>query len=297
MSPRPRVVIVDGVPMSGVIAEAENPKAVILAIHGGGTTAVYFDCPGHPELSLLRLGSALGFTVIALDRPGHGSSAAYPEAVQTPQQRVDLTYGAADRILGQQPRGAGLFLLGHSGGCELATRMAADNDRGPALLGLELGGTGRRYHDVAKEIMKAAAVKERPPGTRELLWEPTRLYPADILRGVTNSSAAPAYERDVALNWPHRYFPELAPLVRVPVRFTLGEHERVYRSDERNLTEIAEMFSQAPLFTSNMQRDAGHNLSLGLNAADYHRKVFAFVDECAARSVGASTNDAGLESG
>ncbi|BDB44994.1 hypothetical protein IWGMT90018_54400 [Mycobacterium kiyosense] len=71
--------------MSGVIAEADNPKAVLLAIHGGGTSAVYFDCPGHPELSLLRLGATLGFTVVAIDRPGHGSSAAYPEAVQTPR--------------------------------------------------------------------------------------------------------------------------------------------------------------------------------------------------------------------
>lgn len=281
MKPRPRVVIVDGVPMSGVVAEADDPKAVIVAIHGGGTTAVYFDCPGHPELSLLRLGAELGYTVIALDRPGHGSSAPYPEAVQTPEQRVDLAYGAVARILGERSGGAGMFLLGHSGGCELATRMAADQ-RGEALLGLELGGTGRRYHDAAKEIMRAAAVKERPPGTRELLWEPMRLYPPDILRGVTNSSTSPAYERDVAVNWPHRYFPELAPAVRVPVRFTIGEHDRVYRGDDENLAEIAQMFSRAPLFTGNRHPDAGHNLSLGLNAADYHRGVFAFVDECTA---------------
>ncbi|OBJ66655.1 alpha/beta hydrolase, partial [Mycobacterium asiaticum] len=284
--------IVDGVPMSGIIAAADNPKAVVVAIHGGGTTAMYFDCPGHPELSLLRIGPTLGFTVIALDRPGHGSSAAYPEAVQTPQQRVDLAYGAVDRILGQQARGAGLFVLGHSGGCELATRMAADH-RGAELLGVELGGTGRRYHDAAKEIMKAAEVKERPPGTRELLWEPLHLYPADILRGVTNSSTAPAYERDVALNWPHRYFPELAPAVRVPVRFTLGEHDRVYRGGDENIAEIAEMFSQAPSFTANTQPDAGHNLSLGLNAADYHRKVFAFVDDCVARRAGDEDREAG----
>jgi pimeloyl-ACP methyl ester carboxylesterase len=292
-APRPRVVIVDGVPMSGLFAAAEHPKAVIVAIHGGGTSAAYFDCPGHPELSLLRLGTTLGFSVIALDRPGHGSSAPYPEAVVTPEQRVDLTYGAVERILGQLPRGAGLFLMGHSGGCELATRMAADPaERATALLGLELGGTGRRYHAAAKEIMKAAAVKERPPGTRELLWEPTRLYPADILRGITNSSTAPAYERDVALNWPHRYFPALAPAVRVPVRLTLGEYENVYRSDPDALAEVAEMFTGAPHFLADLHPDAGHNLSLGLSAAGYHRKVFAFVDEClAARSAGDSTGD------
>lgn len=73
--PRPRLVIVDGVPMSAIVAEAADPKAVIVAIHGGGTTAVYFDCPGHPSSSLLRSGAAAGFTVVALDRPGYGSSA------------------------------------------------------------------------------------------------------------------------------------------------------------------------------------------------------------------------------
>ena len=285
-TPRPRVVIVDGVPMSGVIAEAPQPKAVILAIHGGGTTATYFDCPGHPELSLLRSGATEGYTVIAVDRPGHGSSAPYQEAMEHPEQRVNLAYGTVDRILGDRSRGAGLFVLGHSGGCELAVRMAAD-DRGAALLGMELGGTGRRYHDAAKEIMKAAVIKERPPGTRELLWEPLHLYPADILRGITTSATAPNYERGMALNWPHQNFPALAPMVRVPVHFTLGEHDRVYRSDPDALAEIADMFTAATSFAADLHPDAGHNLSLGLSAADYHRKVFSFVDACvAARSAG-----------
>ncbi len=75
-APLPRVVIVDGVPMSALIAEAPTPRAVIVAIHGGGTTAIYFDCPGHPSSSLLRTGAAAGFTVVALDRPGYGSSGA-----------------------------------------------------------------------------------------------------------------------------------------------------------------------------------------------------------------------------
>ena len=55
-APHPRVVIIDGVPMSALVAEAEDPKAVIVAIHGGGTTSIYFDCPGHPESSFLRAG-------------------------------------------------------------------------------------------------------------------------------------------------------------------------------------------------------------------------------------------------
>ena len=151
MSPqvvRPRMVDAGGVPMSALVAEVPDPQAVVVALHGGGTTSVYFDCPGQPQLSLLRTGAALGYTVIALDRPGYGSSALYPEALEDPAQRVELAYSAVEAILGERARGAGLFILGHSNGCELALRMAAD-DRGAELLGLELAGTGLRYHDAA----------------------------------------------------------------------------------------------------------------------------------------------------
>jgi hypothetical protein len=65
MTPRPRVVLVDGVPMSALVASVPEPKAVIVAIHGGATSAAYFDCPGRPELSLLRSAAANGSPAIA----------------------------------------------------------------------------------------------------------------------------------------------------------------------------------------------------------------------------------------
>lgn len=208
--PRPRLVIVDGVPMSAIVAETADPKAVIVAIHGGGTTAVYFDCPGHPSSSLLRSGAAAGFTVVALDRPGYGSSAPYPEAMAQPEQRVDLAYGAVDRILAQKPRGAGLFLMGHSGGCELVMRMAADG-RGADLLGIELAGTGRHYHPAARDILKTATRERRPAGLRDLLWQPESLYPPEVLNGATVSPSAPSYEDQMVSNWARQDFPALAP--------------------------------------------------------------------------------------
>jgi pimeloyl-ACP methyl ester carboxylesterase len=276
-APRPRVVIVDGVPMSALLAEAAQPRAVVLALHGGGTTAAYFDCPGHPSLSLLRLGAALGFTVIALDRPGYGSSAPYPEALAEPEQRVQLAYGAVDRILGERSRGAGLFLLAHSNGCELALRMAADNED---LLGIEMAGTGRHYHPDAREVLKTASATHRPPGLRELLWRPTHLYPAEVLGGVINAATGAPYEAAMVTSWPREDFPALAARVRVPVQFSVAEHEKVWQSDAAALAEIAAMFSDAPRFSISEQRSAGHNLSLGHTAAAYHVKALSFAEEC-----------------
>lgn len=281
-APRPRLVIVDGVPMSAIVAEAADPRAVIVAIHGGGTTAVYFDCPGHPSSSLLRTGAAAGFTVVALDRPGYGSSAPYPEAMAEPQQRVDLAYGAVDRILGQKPRGAGLFLMGHSGGCELVMRMASQRgaERGADLLGVELAGTGRHYHPAARDILKAATRERRPAGLRDLLWQPENLYPPEVLNGATVSPTAPSYEDQMVSNWARQDFPALAPTIRVPVQFSIAEHEKVWQNDPSAMDEIAELFSATPRFTVHRQPDAGHNISLGHTAPAYHAKVLAFVDEC-----------------
>ena len=279
--PRPRVVLVDGVPMSGLVAEAAEPRAVVVAFHGGASTAAYFDCPGHPRLSLLRTAPELGFTVVALDRPGYGASAPYPDAMQRPDQRVALVYGAVDKMLGSKPRGAGLFLLAHSAGCELAVRLTADERAEQSgVLGLELAGTGLQYADAANEILKTATATHRPAGLRELLWHPAHLYPAEVLSGITNSSTGALYEATMVKDWPRQDFPALAAQVRVPVQFSFAEHERVWKSDPEALAEIAAMFTAAPRIVVNEQVGAGHNLSLSVSAAAYHLRVLSFVEDC-----------------
>src|SRR3954463_7080330 len=277
MSPRPRVVLFDGVPMSGLVAAAEDPKAVVVAFHGGASTAAYFDCPGHPDLSLLRTGAAQGYTMVALDRPGYGSSAPYPDAMALPEQRVALMYGAIDKMLGTNPRGAGLILLGHSAGCELAVRMAAhDRAEEADVIGLELAGTGVEYHPATAEILKTATATQRPTGLRDILWQPAQLYPDDVLSGMTNSSGGALYEVDMTKSWPRQNFPALAARVRVPVQFTVAEHERVWRSDAATLAQIGAMFTSSSRFAINEQAGTGHNLSLSLRAAEYHTKVLSF---------------------
>ncbi|QFG27572.1 alpha/beta hydrolase [Actinomadura sp. WMMB 499] len=278
------MVEVDGVPMSALVAAVPRPRAVVLALHGGAVSPAYFDAPGHPRLSLLRTGAALGFTVVALARPGYGASAPHAERVARAERRVDLAYGAVHALLGPAPRGAGLFVLAHSVGSELAVRMAARGN-GDGLLGLEMSGTGRRHHDRAAALLGPGdGNRDRLPpagSIRHLIWGPEHLYPDGTIGHPALRSAAPAYEGGVVAGW-NSDLPELAARVRVPVRYTLAEHETVWRPGRAALEEVAALFTAAPRVAVDEQAGGGHNLSLGFAAAAYHWKALAFAEECAA---------------
>jgi pimeloyl-ACP methyl ester carboxylesterase len=278
-APRPRVVLVDGVPMSALVASVPDPKAVIVAVHGGATSAAYFDCPGHPELSLLHSATANGYSAIALDRPGYGASAFYHDQMGEAERRVGLALGAVDKIVGESSRGAGLFLLAHSAGCEIGLRLAIDA-RAADVLGVELSGTGLRYGDEAKAVISEATLNSRP-GLRNLLWQPTDLYPPEVLTGGLSAPGAP-YEIDVTGNWPRRDFPGIAARVTVPVQFSVAEHERVWDSTPEAVESIVALFTASPRVVVNHMPDSGHNLSVGLSAGVYHQRVVSFVDECVA---------------
>lgn len=277
-----RVVTEDDIPMSALLAEAPQPRAVIVALHGGAANSSYFDCPNQPWLSFLRTGAALGFTVLALDRPGYGASARHADTMTTPVQRVDLAYAAVDKHLGSRSRGAGVFVMAHSLGCELAMRMSSD-ERGLDLLGLEIAGTGRHHHPTAVEILAARNLDATRPrklsGLGRLLWQPARLYPDDPPGRARIGSPTPAYEAIAAGSLPTAY-PELAAQVRIPVQYTLGDHERVWLSGPEGLADIAGLFTASPRVVVNEQAASGHNLSIGHSAMAYHLKVLSFVEEC-----------------
>ncbi|MGW4911187.1 alpha/beta hydrolase [Streptomyces sp. NPDC004270] len=283
----PGAVTVDGISLSYRASRVPRPRAVVLALHGGGTDSAYFDCPGRPGLSLLRTGAALGFTVVALDRPGYGASLPDAHRLTDPARRVDLAHAALDRLLASCPTGAGVFLMAHSAGSELAVRMAAD-ERGRELLGLEIAGTGRHHHPRSVSFLEHGDedLRRARSRLREALWGVGHLYPPEILGGAGIAAPSPAYE-SAARGWRHE-FPELAARVPVPVQFSLGDHEEVWSAGPAALADIAGLFTASPRVRVNEQPDAGHNLSLGHSARAYHLRVLSFAEECAV------TREAGL---
>ena len=286
----PRTVDIGGIPMSALVSEVPRPRAVVVALHGGAVTSAYFDQRTQPRQSLLATGAALGFTVIALDRPGYGASAPYADRMATVASRLDLAYATIDGFLAGRSRGAGVFVLAHSMGCVLAVQMAAD-ERGRDLLGLEIAGIGLRPHAEADTFMgpltrgapteaspTAATEESARVNLRDLLWRPPHLYPAGAAAALALSNS-PRYEGSDVRRWIDS-FPGLAARVRIPVHYTLGDHERVWSTGPAALAEVAALFTASPRVAAVEQPDAGHNLSLGLSAMAYHLKVLSFAEEC-----------------
>ncbi|MDA3647683.1 alpha/beta fold hydrolase [Saccharopolyspora indica] len=262
--------------LSGLLARPSEvpPKAVVLALPGGGMRAGYFHGPAHRDLSLLDLGASLGYAVLALDRPGYGSSAATAPQGMTLADQASTVLTALAGFAAAHEIGAGFFVVAHSYGGKLALAVAAESG-GTELLGLDISGCGREYAVDPREHLTGRS-------TWRLHWGPGRLYPPGTFRS-DQSPVAPMPVREVldAASWPGR-IAELAPRVRVPVRFTFAEYERWWRHDAAAVEELAALFAHAPEVVIARQANAGHNISLGWAARAYHLRALAFAEDCAA---------------
>jgi pimeloyl-ACP methyl ester carboxylesterase len=254
-----------------------------VALHGGGMSASYFHCGTEPELSLLTLGAAAGWNVLALDRPGYRASADLAAADQNLAAGTEIVYGALDTFAASHEVGAGFFVLAHSYGMELAVHLAA-HPRGGELLGLDGSGSGRRFQPGRFGLDPDAPPPRSAQEVLALFWGPRELFPAGTLR------ARPRLLEPVLLGeaaeaprWPDA-FPRLAPQVRVPVRITMAEHEQWWVADDAELAEIARAFSSAPVVETARLPGAPHNISVSWAARPYHLAALAFAERCLLRA-------------
>lgn len=264
----------DGVTLSALLALPAHrpPRATIVALHGAGMSAAYFDGPAHPETSFLAIAANLGFAAVALDRPGYGhSTRQLPQGQGVVEQAATLT--ASLRCLTARfETGAGILLLAHSFGSKPALRIAADGAL-PELLGLDLSGCGDEYAVPPTEQVTRAA-------RQRLNWGPLRLYPPGTFQtGAAALAPTPPRESADVARWPEM-FADLAGRIRIPVRFTFAEYERWWSHDRRALARLRSRLHEAPRVLIDHQHDAGHNISLGWTARAYHLRVLGFAEEC-----------------
>jgi pimeloyl-ACP methyl ester carboxylesterase len=278
---------VAGTTLSGLLAEPAEPadtRCLLVALHGAGMHAGYFDAQSASGLSLLDLASELGYTAWAPDRPGIGASADLEAERLGMFAQADILMDAIDEFAEHRPTGAGVVLVGHSYGLKVAWTMAASS-RGRSLLGVDGSGAGIRY------AFRWAPRSEQPDGSRtdmqDRSWGPPALYPhGTISRQSLPFHAIPWVQAQDGGHWPSAIM-SMAERIAVPIRLTFGEHERLWHTDPASLSEIRELFKMSRRMQIETETGAGHNISLGWAARSYHLKVLAFAESlCVERQLG-----------
>ncbi|MER6847396.1 alpha/beta hydrolase family protein [Streptomyces flaveolus] len=262
--------------VTGLLGEpADVPsRGLVVALHGGGMSAGYFDGQAHPDVSLLTLGPRLGYTVLALDRPGYGPHARRRPDGLTVTDQVGPVAAAVEELTDRHAGHGGTLLLGHSFGGKLALAVAAY--RPPrALLGVEVSGVGHRLAVPPERAGQRSGI-----GSQRLNWGPLHLYPPGTFRASASVvSPMPRREVDSVADWAD-VSADVLPRVRVPVRFTFAEHEAWWRHAPEDVAGLVDTLTQAPRVVVDRLPRAGHNISLGWAARAYHLRALAFLEEC-----------------
>ncbi len=273
------MVGVGSIHLSGLVASPvhEEPRALIVAIHGAGMHAGYFDAQNAPGLSLLHLASSAGYLAWAPDRPGVGASRELSQRRLSTTEQAEIMLEAIDTFRQKYGVDRRVLLVGHSYGLKVGWTMAAIDTR-DRLLGVEGSGAGLHYaFDWAE---RQAQGGDRPRlSARDEVWGPADLYPpATLRRELLPLNEGPAVKDGEGASWPSD-LRAMAPKIRVPLRITFGRHDGIWRTDEDEVTQLRSLFTHVPC-SIDIEPDGGHNLSLGWAARGYHLKVLSFLETC-----------------
>lgn len=262
-------------------------RGLILALHGGGYSAGYWNCPVRGT-SFFTLAAKLGFHVLAPDRPGYGSSHDFDPTQLGLENQVEFLFEAIDAWSGVNRLSVPVFVIGHSLGGIIALLMAA-HARALRLSGVDVLGVPIRFSPspggaAVKSLSHSGAhVPALDEQSRKwLMFGPAETY--ELLSDRHDSTVVrpmPATEYREAMLMPASWA-DVLPRIRIPVQFTAAELEVMQESGTEMLNEVRLLLSGSPHQCVHLQRHSGHNASAHKIAPAYHLRAIAFFEECMA---------------
>jgi pimeloyl-ACP methyl ester carboxylesterase len=270
--------------LSGLVAKPDGPRrGTLVALHGGGTRARYWDAPHDHRSSLARFASAHGWQVIAVDRPGYGASAGMAELRLGAAAQAPLIREAVQPLLAS---GEAVVLVGHSLGSIVATHCGLDGWEG-SICGVALGGVPLAYLPEQRatfDLIDESGPTIRHPGGGaslpvETWFGPDGTWDRTVLDHFSTIMARnPSGEFADARTAPEQLPPLLHDLP-LPLQVCVGEHEQSTAPASVIVDRVREVLDgrSAP---GEVRVVAGgaHNLSLGGAAPAYHQLVLDFAE-------------------
>jgi pimeloyl-ACP methyl ester carboxylesterase len=283
-----RLVDANGSSIGMKMFRSETPISVLpllVALHGGTYTSVYFEVAGGPFGSFIDIANRNGFDVLTIDRPGYGVSDLLPEDSNTFAAQAQLL----DEVIadsGSHYGTDGVVLAGHSIGGMIALEIAA---RQPdwKLLGVTATGMGARIPPggAAEQLGSAplAGVIDLPVPDREAVMFGPAGSVSQAGREAARTSYAPTpfVELKLAPVWARTRPDEVAPRVTVPVHNVLAEFDALWDSSPEALTDFETRFAGGAGASSTIAQGVGHSIDHHLKGAATQLQQFAFAYRCA----------------
>jgi pimeloyl-ACP methyl ester carboxylesterase len=262
--------------LSGLEARPDGPaKGVVLALHGGGYLAGYWDYPGA---SLLQMAAARGFQAVAVDRPGYGVSAdrccGIPDQVE---RLLDLV-----EALAEQAGGAPVFLAGHSLGGILALLMAS-GPRSGRLAAVDVCGVPLEFTPAMGQGLAARRpapgqthdTSTAPEHRRALFFGPDDSFDPGVLDFDAEIAAPPPTVEITDATATPDFLPPAMRKITLPVRFTFSELEACSLVVPARARELLAASRGAEV---RIEPGVGHNISLHKRAATFHAEMLDFFE-------------------
>jgi pimeloyl-ACP methyl ester carboxylesterase len=275
--------------LSGLVAEPDGPRrGTLVALHGGGTRARYWDAPHDESASLARAATDRGWRLLALDRPGYGASAGLAESRIRAADQAPLLREAVQPWL--EPAEV-VVLVGHSLGSIVAAYCGVDDWEG-RLRGVSIGGVPlvylpRQLAAFDRVDVSASTIRHAGGGASlpvEDWFGPDGTWDRAVLDHFSTIMARnPSGEFADARQAPS-VLPALLRSLPVPLQLCVGENEKstapAARIVQRAKTILAQRVAPGEV---RVVPGGAHNLSLGHAAPEYHQLVLDFADSVSVR--------------